>query len=91
MRFLIATTLLIPMPAVKSFNKAEEAHICAAYLMNEGVDAMVIDESGIGGNALGAVTGSIRIEVPESQETEAVTLLEGYEPSPGSDSFGETN
>jgi len=77
------------MPAVKSFGKVEEAHVCAAYLMNEGIEATVIDESGIGGNVLGFSEGSIRIEVPDSQEAEAVTILEGYAPSPGSDSFGD--
>jgi hypothetical protein len=68
------------MIAIKNFAKSEEAHLFAAWLLNQGVDAVVVDESAMGGNLLAATTpGSVRVEVPVTQEQEAHRLLVEYE------------
>jgi|GEM_PF-1197199 len=68
------------MIAIKNFAKSEEAHLCAAWLQNNGIEATVIDESAVGGNLLGSTTpGSVRIEVPVTQEELAHQLLVKYE------------
>ncbi|TLD69394.1 hypothetical protein FEM03_17250 [Phragmitibacter flavus] len=68
------------MIAIKNFARSEEAHLFAAWMLNQGVDAMVVDESALGGNLLGGTTpGSVRVEVPVTQEQEAQRLVVEYE------------
>lgn len=53
--------------------------MCAAYLASCGVDATVVDESGYGGNLLGAtVANAVRIEVPEASMVAASEHLADY-------------
>lgn len=60
---------------LKAFSTAEEAQLVRMVLANEGIDAAVIDDSAFGGNALGAIQSSIRIEVPENQREQALEIL----------------
>ncbi|MEM1294383.1 MAG: DUF2007 domain-containing protein [Verrucomicrobiota bacterium] len=64
------------MVILKTFSTAEEAHVVRTVLANEGIEAVVIDDSAFGGNALGAIQSSIRIEVPEKQREKALEILD---------------
>ena len=72
------------MVILKAFSTAEEAQLVRTILANEGIDAAVIDDSAFGGNALGAIQSSIRIEVPDDQREQAQEILD--RPSQPSDS-----
>ena len=68
------------MIAIKSFAKVEEAHLFAAWLLNNGLDPIVVDESAMGGNLLGMTSpGAVRVEVPVTQEEQAQRLVVDYE------------
>tara|TARA_R110002096_G_scaffold4501_2_gene21040 strand:+ start:1762 stop:1977 length:216 start_codon:yes stop_codon:yes gene_type:complete len=64
------------MVILKTFSTAEQAHVIRTVLSNEGIDATVIDDNAFGGNALGAIQSSIRIEVPENQLDQAQEILD---------------
>lgn len=63
------------MKILRSFAKSENAHLLATLLRDNGIDAYVIDDSAYGGNILGAIKNSIRIEVPEDQLDRALEVL----------------
>jgi hypothetical protein len=63
------------MTILQKYSKSEDAALDASWLMSEGIDATVIEDSGYGGNAFGFIEGSIRIEVPEEQLEQAQELL----------------
>ena len=64
------------MKTLRTFPTAEEAHVCATWLKNQGINAHVIDESGYGGNLMAAGSAkSIRIDVDESEFDLGMTLL----------------
>ena len=63
------------MGTFRVYYKSEEAYADAAFLCGMGLNATVFDEQGFGGNALGASTESIRIELPDHEVTEATALL----------------
>jgi hypothetical protein len=60
-----------------TFWSAPEAHVVCTRLESEGIEAIVTDElattSGLG---LGNLTGGVRVEVPETQLTEARDIME---------------
>ena len=64
------------MIVLKSYGKSHEAYSDAAYLCGMGIDAVVMDERGYGGDLLGNSPDAIRIEVVEEQLDEALMLLE---------------
>lgn len=68
------------MVCLRTYSRAEEAHLDAAYLGSADIDAEVFDESGYGGNLLGMSTSSIRLMVCEDDFEEASDLL-GKRPS----------
>lgn len=52
----------------------------SGWLRNQGVQAAVLEETAVGGNLLAGTTpGSVRVEVPVTQEEEALRLLVEYE------------
>ena len=66
------------MQILRSFSKSEDAYLVATLLRDRGIEAEVIDEGGYGGNILGAIKNSIRIEVPEEQFEEAREVLKEH-------------
>lgn len=64
------------MQILRSFSKSEDAHLLATLLRDHGVEAIVIDDNAYGGNILGAIKNSIRIEVPEDQHALAREVME---------------
>ena len=62
---------------LKTFNTEEQAHICAASLKNEGVDAHVI--TSVTGQLTPFAYGMVRLFVAESQVEEATAILKRYE------------
>lgn len=68
------------MIAIKSFARSEEAHLFAGWLRNQGIEADVLEESAVGGNLLAGTTpGTVRVEVPTTQEKKAHELATEYE------------
>jgi hypothetical protein len=59
---------------IKTFNKEEEAQVCAAALKNEGIDAHVISSTTSGMTPF--AYGNIRLFVAESQEEEAHKIIQ---------------
>ncbi len=66
------------MQILRSFSKSEDAHLLATLLRDRDIDAEVIDDSAYGGNILGAIKNSIRIEVPDEQYDAARKVLEAH-------------
>lgn len=64
------------MKILRSFSKSETAHLAATLLRSEGIEAIVIDDSALGGNILGATKNAIRIEVAESDFERAREVLQ---------------
>jgi ABC-type methionine transport system ATPase subunit len=58
---------------LKTFNTEEQAHICAASLKNEGIDAHVI--SSVAGQLTPFAYGMVRLYVAESQAEEAAAFI----------------
>ena len=69
------------MQILRSFSKSEDAHLLATLLRDHDIDAEVIDDNAYGGNILGAIKNSIRIEVPEEQYDAARKVMEAHPPS----------
>lgn len=63
------------MAFVRSYQKAEDAYLDAAFLGSMGLDARVVDTRGDGGRAVGISEPNIQIEVPEAQQQEALDWL----------------
>ncbi len=64
------------MQILRSFSKSEDAHLLATLLRDNGIEAFVIDDNAYGGNLLGAIKNSIRIEVPDDQHAAAREVME---------------
>ena len=63
------------MEIAETFLTSEDAYLAAALLGSNDIEAVVIDESGFGGNLLGATKGSIRLEVAAADLKEAKIIL----------------
>jgi hypothetical protein len=63
------------MPTLKTYRNPEMAYIDAGYLCSMGIDAMVGQDPAYGGALFGASEAPHRLEVPESQQEQAVALL----------------
>lgn len=63
------------MPILRSYQKPEEAYIDAGYLCSMGIDAVVIQDPAFSGILLGVIEAPYRLEVVESQLSEAAALL----------------
>ncbi len=66
------------MQILRSFSKSEDAHLFATLLRDRDIDAEVIDDSAYGGNILGAIKNSIRIEVPDEQLAAAQEVMKDH-------------
>lgn len=66
------------MKMLRNFGKSENAHLLATFLRDAGIEVSVFDENAYGGNALGAIGNSIRIEVAEAQFEEATRLMDEF-------------
>jgi ABC-type methionine transport system ATPase subunit len=62
---------------LKTFNTEEQAHICAASLKNEGIDAHVI--TSVTGQLTPFAYGMVRLYVAESQVEEAAASIKRTE------------
>ncbi len=63
------------MVTLQAFSKAEDAAVFCSLLASQGIEAVLVDESSFGGNALGATPNSIRVDVPEAQVERAREIL----------------
>jgi hypothetical protein len=65
------------MKTLKTFAKAEDAHLAASLLDSAGIEALVIEDHAFGGNLLSTTTReSTRIEVDEADFDQAEKILE---------------
>jgi hypothetical protein len=65
------------MKTLRTFSKAEDAHLAASLLESAGIEALVIEDHGFGGNLLSTTTGrSTRIEVDEGDFDQAEKILD---------------
>lgn len=64
------------MQILRSFSKSEDAYLLATLLRDNGIETYVIDDNAYGGNILGAIKNSIRIEVREDQHALARKVME---------------
>ena len=69
------------MKILRSFSKSEDAYLLATLLQDSGIDAVVFDDNAYGGNILGAIKNSIRIEVPDDQHDAARKVMEAQPPA----------
>ena len=67
------------MKILRSYYKSENAHLAATLLRNAGIEAIVVDDSALGGNVLGMMKNAIRIEVAESDFERAQEILQSSE------------
>jgi hypothetical protein len=80
------------LPTFRSYTKSEDAYSDAAFLCGMGLDATVFDERAFGGNLLGPIAGSIRIDLPDEQLAAAEEILaqrESTEPETSSSAPSE--
>lgn len=63
------------MPTLRTYQKAEEASLDAAYLGSLGIEVCVVDKCGYGGIAIEINDPHFRIDVPEEQLREAEEWL----------------
>ena len=63
------------MTTIRSYTSPPEASVCASFLRANGFDVVLLDEASFQMN-YSAMVIPIRLQVPEEQVAEAVTLLE---------------
>ena len=62
------------MTAIRSFTNQAEAALCLSFLQAHGIDAVLLDEESFSAYGGGAAI-PIRLQAPESQAVEAVSIL----------------
>ena len=63
------------MKTIQTYTKSEDAYFMASLLGSHGIDSVVLDENGFGGNFLGGQKNAIRLQVSEEDQEEALEIV----------------